>query len=136
MTEDLDVLRQILLEFCDAERVEFDLASIEEHPSARPPFKARWNDDEIVAIEIAEVGPGGGLPPVYNEYMELPCSETPVDLLLHCESYPQPEPEPGAIDSLRQLEVDLLLRGGSPRQPFRRLWLYERSTKRVLGCYY
>ena len=124
---------EVVREFCGAERVDFDAESIEES-SGRGRATARWSDGEVVALEVAELGPSGGLPVVLGEYGK-PASNIPVDLLIYCDVEPPIYVEPGASDGLRQLEIDLLLNGGKT-EPFRRIWLYERSTERVLCCFH
>ena len=131
MANELEVLR----EFCGADRAHFDPASIAERPSRRSQFEARWSDGSQIAIEVAEARPGGGMPPVFDEFRNKPDSSIPVDLLIYCETYPPPIMGNGnAREGLWQLEIDLLLSGGKPNC-FRRIWMYERSTTRILCCF-
>lgn len=106
------------------------------HPSGTPRLTAQFSDGAVVGIEIVEIGPDGGLPDLHGKYENLPDSGIQVDLLLYCQTRHQPilDSAGKSADQLSQIEVDLLLSGGK-MEPFKRIWVYERSTKTVWACY-
>lgn len=79
---------EIVREFCRADRVNFDAESIEES-SGRGHCTVRWSDGEVVALEVAELGSGGGLPVVFGKDREDPTTVIPVDLLIYCDTEPR-----------------------------------------------
>ena len=127
-----DIKLEVLREFCEADRADFDATSIEAHPSGTPRLTAQFSDGAVVGIEIVEIGPDGGLPDLHGKYDNLPDSGMQVDLLLYCQTRHQPilDSAGKSADQLSQIEVDLLLSGGK-MEPFKRIWVYERSTKTV-----